>query len=141
MTVHTHPSLPCPICGFGLKDESKVLSFLHFVNENEEQTNRSVDPEDLDVKTLQGAGLLPKRLSDEPLDDRIQEMFGAFGVNETIQAKIQEIKNMLKEFVSKYVDDDEMDQGEWIQTMIWLYEKGKDDPDEVDLLEWYLLEN
>ena len=141
MAVHTHPSIPCPICGFGLKDQSIVLPFLKFVNENEEPIKVEMDPEDPEIKSLQGAGLLPKRISDDSLDDRIQELFGAIGADEAIQAKVQELKNMLEELVAKYVDDDEMEEPDWTQAMEWLHDKARSDPDEIDILEWYLLGN
>lgn len=139
MAVHTHPSIPCPICGFGLKDESKVLSFQKFVNENEEPIKAEIDPEDPEIKSLQGAGLLPKRLSDEPLYDRIQEMFGDFTADEVIQGKIQELKNLMDEHMAKYVDEEEKEEEDWTQMMEFLFEKGRDDTDELDLLEWYLI--
>lgn len=138
MVVHTYPSISCPICRFGLKNESKVLSFQTLVNENEneEQIKAEIDLNDPDVQQLQKAGLLPKHLSNESLDNRIQEMLGDCDADEVIQAKLQELKNLLDEHIAKYVDDDETEETNWTQMMEWLREKF---PDELDLLEWHLL--
>jgi len=66
-------------------------------------------------------------------------MFGSFTDDEIIQSKIEELKALIEAHIEKYVDEEEKDCEAWTQTVEWLREKGRDDPDELDLIEWYLL--
>ena len=130
MAVHTHPTLPCQICGFG-SDSRIVKTFESFVGEGG-------DFSDDERKELQKVGVI----ENDPLIDRFNEFLGEFNANPQVKVHLDALKRILDELSDKYFTEEDYSR-DWVEDgpsySTLVDDINRKDTEEVTLAEWLLL--
>lgn len=130
MAVHTHPTVPCPMRGFG-SNPKIVKTFESFVGEGE-------DFSDDERKELQKVGVIEK----DPVVDRFYEFLSEFNSNPLVKVHLDALKKIHEELMDKHFTEEDystdwVEDGPSYSTLV--DDINKKDTEEVTLAEWLLL--
>ncbi len=130
MTVHTHPTIPCPICGFG-SDSQLVKTFESFIGENENLS-------DEERKELQTVGAIDP----EPLADRFHQFINTFNADPQVKVHLDALNKIKNDLMDKFFTEEDFIETfrEYEMTYREMVAGISSMPaEEVTLAEWLLL--